>query len=330
MKRYAWLVAGIAALGLGIFCACGGDGEQQPGPSPEPGPEPENPFSEALGVFDDYIWKSEDYVLDLAGQTLEGASSFAIKSVTGQNSSTVIACTVDGEDYNLSLNDYGALEMVSATDSSDVRTFLVDAISFSGSWYDADGSDGNYYVVSDTINSDGYYSFKTFSQVGYTLGEPNDAVTVFEIYDDGTVGISFGVFAGDDEHSQYDFSIVLYYSGSSVQYMYMNNGSVTGDIILDPYMGAFASQYIDNEGNIISVNVDGGLITYGGDSISEIWRTNICSSTLSTAHISAQLKTLYATPHTILHGSPAAILHAIHGLSAATRTKLPSLPTINT
>lgn len=262
MKKYAWLAAGMVALGLGVFCACGGDGESS---GSHDGNDPvDDPISEQLGVFDDYIWKSSDYVLDLSNRTLEGASSFSINSVSGENAGTVINCTVDGAEYNLSLNDYGALEMVSASDNTVACTFLVDAISFSGSWYDEDGSSGYYYAISDKINSDGYYSFKRFTQVGYTLGDPSNAVTVFEIYDDGSVGISFGVFAGEDDDTDYDFSYVFYYAGTSQQYMYMNDGSVTGDTVLDVYTGAYASTYINNDGDTISLNVSGGLITYGG------------------------------------------------------------------
>lgn len=273
MKKFALLAAGIISLGLGALCACtpeeeppvthnhvdaDGDGicDDCNEPINEGGETPD--FSEQLGDFDDMLWVSTAGVLDLANGTFEGASSFKITGVTGEKEETVISCEVDGAACTLSLNADGALEMKNQGGSV-INKFMLDSSVFGGAWYE-EGTTSTYYVISSTLDEDGYFSWKAYNQTGVTSGGTNRAVSSFYFSDEGVAGMDFVVI---DDEDKFVASYFVY--GSSV---YMNSGDEGAtSTAMTPYIGtAFSSQYINAEGETLEINSDGDTVTYKGES----------------------------------------------------------------
>ena len=81
-------------------------------------------------------WVNGGEVLDLEEKTLTDAE-LKITAIQGEGSETVISCTVDGREYDLSLNAAGALEMRRPSASPDAdpeKTFLPAPDRFAGVW----------------------------------------------------------------------------------------------------------------------------------------------------------------------------------------------------
>lgn len=81
-------------------------------------------------------WVNGGEVLDLEEKTLTDAE-LKITAIQGEGSETVISCTVDGREYDLSLNAAGALEMRRPSASPDAdpeKTFLPAPDRFAGAW----------------------------------------------------------------------------------------------------------------------------------------------------------------------------------------------------
>lgn len=267
MKKLALLAAGLLALGMGVFMACtdnvdtgdnGGDPNTPPdgGDPVTPVPDPEPDYSEQLGAYDDQLWLSSDGVLDLADGTFDGVDSFEITGVTGSNASIVISCTADEVDYNISLNDSGALEMRTAEGSELVRTFLADASAFAGAWYSEDNT-SYYYVISSAVDEEGYFGWKMCSAASnVNPGDPYRAVTMFEAYDDGNAGMMFYVI---------DAGYYYYYSSETV---YMSDGSSMGSSQVQAFTGIFEDTYVNNAGEELTIDMQNNTVVFQGNELS--------------------------------------------------------------
>ena len=255
MKKFALLLAGVLSLGAGVICACT-NGEVNNPPDPDdpgivdPPDDNDTDFTEALGAYALFDWVSEAGVLNLAEGTLEGTQSFEITDVTGADAEIVISCTVDGVDYTISLNDAGALEMISVADNQLYSTFLVEASRYAGAWYSADET-SYYYVISDTVDDEGYFSWRVCNRSGVTTAEPYQAVTIFESQGEN-YGITFYV-----PETNYFF----YYSGEAV---YMNDGTSMGTLEVEAYTPVFSSMYLNAEGEELSIDLVNSTVTYQG------------------------------------------------------------------
>ena len=255
MKKFALLLAGVLSLGAGVICACT-NGEVNNPPDPDdpgivdPPDDNDTDFTEALGAYALFDWVSETGVLNLAEGTLEGTQSFEITDVTGADAEIVISCTADGVDYTISLNDAGALEMISVADNQLYSTFLVEASRYAGAWYSADET-SYYYVISDTVDNEGYFSWRVCNRSGVTTAEPYQAVTIFESQGEN-YGITFYV-----PETNYFF----YYSGEAV---YMNDGTSMGTLEVEAYTPVFSSTYLNAEGEELSIDLVNSTVTYQG------------------------------------------------------------------
>ena len=302
MKKFALLASGVLALGLGVFCACTPTTEPNPG-GDDPINDPTN-FNEEMGAYADIYWISQDGLLDLSTNTFEGASSFAVTGVQGSGDDIVISCTADDVDYNLTLNVDGALEMRTAADNTLVRTFMGDASLFAGAWYDEDGTDGMYYVISSTLDEDGYFSWKSYNQGAYTPGDTSRAVTVFQNYDDGSAGMYFGVPSEEDE-SVIDVS--YYYSSNTI---YMNDGSVTGSVQLAPYSGVFSTVYRNNDGDEITLDLNNSLAYINGEDCLTQFGTTVYGAGISFTYDSVEYALVYMNEGTYLYGGDQTVMYA--------------------
>ncbi len=258
MKKFALLAGGLLALGLGVFCACGDDGETGNPNNPPDGGDPSTPVQ--IGALDDTLWVDAGGTLDLANSTLDGVSSFSITGVTGTNADQVISCTADDVSYTLSLNDDGALEM-RAEDNSLYRIFLADASAFAGAWYNTDDA-STYYVISSTVDDEGYFSWKNYSVSSINTADPYEAVTIFEIYESGSAGLTFYI-------PEYEISYYYYGSGSS-SVVYMNDGSALGSNQVVPYTGVFADTYMNNDGEQIAIDFNANTMTFNGNAVNDM------------------------------------------------------------
>ncbi len=254
MKKFAWLAAGVAALGLGIFCACGDNTNPTPGGDGGNGDDDTPTITEQLGAFAETRWVSHDGMLDFANSSLDGAQSFTVNSIEGSGGESVINCTADGVSYDLSLNENGALEMRVEDDNTLYRTFMADATPFAGAWY-SENSTAYYYVISSTVDENGYFSWKQFSTSYATPGDATRAVTVFEINADGSGSMSFYIP---------DAGLYYYYSGSSV---YMSDGSSIATETVVPYTGVFGDVYVNDEGQEITIDSASMSLTYMGSTV---------------------------------------------------------------
>lgn len=257
MKKTSLLAAGLVALGLGIFCACT---EETPGSGVDDGGDngsTSSNYVSAMGSFAEITWISQDGLLDLANSTFEGASSFEVTNVEGTvGDGMTIYCTADDVDYTLTLNDYGALEMRTTVGDELERTFMASATYFAGTWYDEDGTDGYYYVISSNLDDDGYFSWQRRNQSGVSTESVRRAVTVFETYEDDTAGMYFGVLSEDDETV---IDIYYYFSSSTV---YMEDGSALGSTAVTAYSGAFSTTYRNSDGDELTIDINNSIVTY--------------------------------------------------------------------
>ena len=115
-----------------LLCACKDKDDSGTTPPPTPAPTPETPTEVDVG---DYarVWVSGNCTLDLTAGTLTGSSfeDFKVKSITGEKADAVITCTADENDYTLTLNADGALDMKDG-ENEVVYTFMVAPSEFSG------------------------------------------------------------------------------------------------------------------------------------------------------------------------------------------------------
>lgn len=112
-------------------------------------------------------WISGNITLDLAAETMTGVEKFELISVENSGAETVMTCRIDGDDYTLSLNAEGALELkaVSAeTGSEPEKTFMVAANSFNGAWYLADDDMFTLFIAEP--DADGYFGWTVMEADG--------------------------------------------------------------------------------------------------------------------------------------------------------------------
>lgn len=112
-------------------------------------------------------WISGNITLDLAAETMTGVEKFELISVENSGAETVMTCRLDGDDYTLSLNAEGALELkaVSAeTGSEPEKTFMVAANSFNGAWYLADDDMFTLFIAEP--DADGYFGWTVMEADG--------------------------------------------------------------------------------------------------------------------------------------------------------------------
>lgn len=195
-------------------------------------------------------WISGTEVLDLAAETLTGAHSLVVTSVTGQGAQSVITCRIDGADYRLTLNQSGALEMraASAGESSQPEAvFLAAPDEFSGVW---------------TFEDEVYTLFITEPDENGNFGwvnlEPDGS------YDEDMLYSAITRFVFDDAGNP---AIEYFVNTTKVVYVMNQEGNVTlpeEDLVFTPAEAVFGSAYASESGRNIVIDRDTGSVTVNG------------------------------------------------------------------
>ncbi len=262
-KILLFLLTGILAFSLcGLIVACAEDknpgkddtGIDDPVKDPDDDtPDPDTDFSEQLSGYDQVVWVGPNGKIDFAAKTYTAAEDFTVTAVTGSAGSAVISCSMRGENYTLSLNEEGALEMKNSQ-AQVVDTFLADADPFAGAWVESENNtmvlfSGYFFVVSSVPDEDGYFSWMLSNSSNLSQMQSYRAVTSF----------LFNEETGEPGYFLYvpDMDVSMLYSGSSVLV-----GQGENSVVAVAYTGIYESVYRDTEGNILSIDLNNSTLTY--------------------------------------------------------------------
>ncbi|MDE7395926.1 MAG: hypothetical protein K2M95_07400, partial [Clostridiales bacterium] len=275
MKKRNKIVAFLLVLGL-MFSLCACNDKDDSGKTPPPPAPPAPPATVDVG---DYarVWVSGNCMLDLAAGTLTGSDfdDFEVKSITGGKANAVITCTADENEYTLTLNTDGALDMKDG-DETVVYTFMAAPAEFSGAWLSSDPYAAFYYTVSDNLNANGKFDWAT---IGRFDGEryTGTAVTKFAFTADGAPTLIFVDLRYSTYLEDYYEHTKIYYVGSALKVL-----DEYGDVYnLTPYGDCFdkTASYFDAKEHTFSF--DGGKIVYNGASADYQLKANANGSGLS-------------------------------------------------
>lgn len=260
MKKRNKIVLFLLCLGLAfMLCACKGDS----GSTPTPTPPPTAPTGVDVGDYARVWVAGGGCTLDLAAGTLTGSDDFEVKSITGEKANAVITCTADENEYTLSLNADGALDMKNSANEV-VHTFMAAPSEFAGAWLSSDRFAGYYYAVSDTLNASGKFDWAPVNK--YATDEHMDegeAVTKFSFTDGGKATLTFvdlrySTYLQDNyEHTK------IYYSGDTLKVL-----DAYGDVYnLTPYGDCFdkSAAYLDAKEHKFSFS--GEQIVFDGTNV---------------------------------------------------------------